>query len=108
MAKVSTDSRSSGRSRRRCRPMRCERPEGRGGRGAEVPALRMHGWPVVNETYEQGDPSHKANRRKNEGQDAHQPLADDGRCPVVNVTWFDAWCFAKWLDDEVLLPSEVQ
>ena len=22
--------------------------------------------------------------------------APDGDCPAIHVSWFDAWCFARW------------
>ena len=34
--------------------------------------------------------------------------AGEDWCPVVNVTWYDAWNFASWLGDHVYLPSELQ
>ena len=79
-----------------------------------VPAFRMHEWPVTNRMYKAFDPAHEANRWKNEYMDEEHPLAGkEGRegeayCPVVNVTWYDAWCFAAWCGDHVYLPSEVE
>jgi formylglycine-generating enzyme required for sulfatase activity len=91
-----------------------EPAENRPGRAIQVPAFRMHQWPVINRWYEEFDPAHRANRWKNEWNDQEHSLASAvGRegedwCPVVNVTWYDTWCFAAWLGNEIHLPSEVQ
>lgn len=67
-------------------------------------AVRMHQWQVTNEMYEEFDPGH-ANERWLHSRASYcklHPLVrfyrrrGDDRCPVVNVTWFDAWCFAAW------------
>jgi serine/threonine-protein kinase len=73
----------------------------------EVRAFRLHRWPVTNEMYELFDPGHFAHR----WYPGKHPLAaedeyGDDRCPVVNVTWYDAWCFATWCGDR--LPSELE
>jgi formylglycine-generating enzyme required for sulfatase activity len=88
--------------------------ESRAGREIWVPAFRMHEWPVINRWYEAFDPVHR-DRPWNHLLPDHQHLLAQvaGRegldyCPVVNVTWFDAWCFAAWLGDLSYLPSEVR
>jgi Sulfatase-modifying factor enzyme 1 len=62
---------------------------------------------VTNCEYERFDPSHEEFREFRYYPDDH---------PVVNVTWFDAWCFCKWLGTVELdgklyrfvLPTEIQ
>ncbi len=85
--------------------------------------FRLHRFCVTNLDYEVFDPRHRSHRWR---RDAHPlvnndaPWADD-RCPVVNVSWVDAWCFAKWLNGnesqrivlgerfhQFALPSEAQ
>lgn len=84
-----------------------------------VAAFRMHQWQTTNEMFEEYDPSHLKDRwpdgehpfaveRKRESYckpDDGTPISDD-RCPVVNVTWYDAWCFAAW--SGYRLPSELE
>jgi formylglycine-generating enzyme required for sulfatase activity len=91
-----------------------EPAEHRRARVIQVSALRMHQWPVTNRMYEAFDPAHAANRWKNEYQNNEHPLATiagragEDYCPVINVTWYDAWCFAAWCGDHIFLPSELQ
>jgi formylglycine-generating enzyme required for sulfatase activity len=80
----------------------------------------MHQYTVTNEMYEVFDPRHK-HCRWDWGQTVH-PLADKpGRegedwCPVVFVTFYDAWCYAKWVGEigrvgktyEIGLPTKLQ
>lgn len=62
----------------------------------------LHQFCVTNVQYELFDRRHKDYRwvgrhpsvAESEGPQASK--ADD-RCPVVKVSWYDAWCFAKWL-----------
>src|SRR5205814_273077 len=68
-------------------------------------------WPVTNEMYELFDPSHFAQRWVDVYRDERHPLAGedrhgDARCPVVNVSWYDAWCFAAWC--AYRLPTELE
>jgi formylglycine-generating enzyme required for sulfatase activity len=62
--------------------------------------------------YEVFDPSHRASRWVNEWKhQPHQLAGKRGRqgedwCPVVNVTWYDAWCFAAWCGYR--LPTELE
>lgn len=63
--------------------------------------------------YEAFDPAHKAGQSKNPWNDKAHPLArkrgrEEKNLPVVNVTWYNAWNFAKWVGDDVFLPSELQ
>jgi formylglycine-generating enzyme required for sulfatase activity len=91
-------------------------------RGVEimVGAFRLHRWPVTNQMYELFDPAHFEHRWLWYRNKTHPLAGEDGRgddrCPVVNVTWYDAWCFARWLGDyhfedgkyEIQLPTELQ
>jgi formylglycine-generating enzyme required for sulfatase activity len=84
----------------------------------DVAAFWMHQYALTNEMYEAFDP----HRREMRWWGGTHPLAGEaGRegedwCPVVNVSFYDAWCFAKWVGDfkhngmtfEVVLPSELQ
>jgi formylglycine-generating enzyme required for sulfatase activity len=70
-----------------------------------VDAFRIHRSQVTNEMYEEFDPHHREDR-----WDGKHPLFDGtpegDRCPVVNVTWYDAWCFAAWCSCR--LPTELE
>jgi formylglycine-generating enzyme required for sulfatase activity len=91
----------------------------------EVGAFRLHQWKVTNEMYEEFDPAHRADRWDGRHPLARSSLIDricfhlpliralvissdqnDDRCPVVNVTWYDAWCFAAWCGHR--LPTELE
>jgi formylglycine-generating enzyme required for sulfatase activity len=62
--------------------------------------FRMHRFCVTNVEYELFAPRHKAKRW---GHWPHPTVAATGdlsahdRCPVVWVSWYDAWCMARWL-----------
>ena len=66
----------------------------------EVPEFYLHQWPVTNLMYELFDSNHKETRWYGE-----HPLAKvrgrngEDYCPVVRVSWFDAWCLARWIDE---------
>ncbi|AMV24235.1 Serine/threonine-protein kinase PknL [Gemmata sp. SH-PL17] len=82
-------------------------------------AFALHRYCVSNVAFELYDPWHRNVRWEHKKQHplvaANGPSADD-RCPVVNVSWYDAWCFARWLGSveigdrryRVGLPSEAQ
>jgi hypothetical protein len=74
-----------------------------------VKAFRLHRWPVTNEMYELFDPGHFAYRWGSQ-EDSHPLAGPDGhgddRCPVVNVTWYNAWCYAAWCGCR--LPAELE
>lgn len=62
----------------------------------------LHQFPVTNVQYELFDPPHHSER-------CSQSKEDDQ--PVVNVSWYEAWCFAKWAahpKGEVRLPTEAE
>ena len=77
---------------------------------AELSPFVIQRYCVTNEQYELFDPAHK-HRRSFE-----TPEREVDQHPVVNVNWFDAWCFAIWvgvvqLADrkiEIKLPTESQ
>jgi formylglycine-generating enzyme required for sulfatase activity len=74
-----------------------------------VETFRLHRWPVTNAMYELFDPGHLAHRWCGGGNP--HPLAGPGErgddtCPVVNVTWHNAWCFAAWCGCR--LPTELE
>jgi formylglycine-generating enzyme required for sulfatase activity len=54
-------------------------------------------YPVTNQQYELFHPSHRERRDE---------YSSDDRCPVVWVTWYDAWAFCHWLGPSYRLPSE--
>ena len=47
---------------------------------------------VTNEQYELFDPAHRQRRDK---------YSQEDRCPVIYVSWYDAWAFCRWLGDRV-------
>jgi formylglycine-generating enzyme required for sulfatase activity len=80
--------------------------EGEEGIGREVSAFRLHQWQVTNEMYEEFDPQHRFHRWAGKHPLAKKRKQGEDRCPVVNVTWYDAWCFAAWCGR--LLPTELE
>ena len=84
----------------------------------QLTAYRLHQFCVTNRDYEIFDPRHKSHRWSDGNHSAvakKKPNADDDY-PAVNVSWYDAWCFAQWLGAveiggrscRVSLPSEAQ
>jgi hypothetical protein len=70
--------------------------------------FRIHKFCVTNEEYELFDLRHQSRRWGNEQHPLVKkvgPGADD-QCPVVMVSWYDAFCFAQWTG--VRLPSEAE
>jgi formylglycine-generating enzyme required for sulfatase activity len=67
-----------------------------------VSPFRMGIHPITNNQYELFDASHRSYRRDVPRED------DDACCPVVNVSWYDAWVFCKWLGPEYRLPTEAE
>ncbi|HEX4609319.1 MAG TPA: SUMF1/EgtB/PvdO family nonheme iron enzyme [Urbifossiella sp.] len=80
----------------------------------------LHQYCVTNREYEVFDPRHKDHRWVGGRHPSVTPKnrSADDECPVVNVSWYDAWCFAKWVGvvrfgksdrpHDVCLPSEAQ
>jgi formylglycine-generating enzyme required for sulfatase activity len=84
---------------------------------------RLHQFCVTNVDYELFDPCHKHYRWWDFEGHHHHPLEKVGsatspedRCPVVLVSWYDAWCLARWLGVfeqdgktyRIMLPTEEQ
>jgi formylglycine-generating enzyme required for sulfatase activity len=67
-----------------------------------VEAFRLHRTPVTNAQYELFDPEHK-HEREFKGRVSAAEMAMH---PVVNVTFWDAWCFAAWCGCR--LPTELE
>jgi hypothetical protein len=84
-----------------------------GGYSAEKPRHRvkltkpylLHQYCVTNEEYELFDSRHSEQRWSDEPHPLVAKSGDD-RCPVVNVSWYAAWCFAVW--SGCRLPSEAE
>jgi formylglycine-generating enzyme required for sulfatase activity len=67
----------------------------------------MHQYPVTNAQYELFDPDHADERWDwAPGRRSHPARQEAGDHPVVNVTWYQAWCFARWTGNR--LPTEAQ
>ena len=67
-----------------------------------VSPFRMSWCPVTNEQYELFDPGHEAERAFT----AQVSAEELGRHPVVNVDWWEGWCFASWAGCR--LPTEAE
>ncbi|MBY0455761.1 MAG: formylglycine-generating enzyme family protein [Gemmataceae bacterium] len=71
-----------------------------------VEAFELHQYLITNEMYELFDPSHNAARwdggphprlmRLEKPKTGKVTSSGDERCPVVNVTFFDAFAYAAW------------
>jgi formylglycine-generating enzyme required for sulfatase activity len=73
-----------------------------------VEAFQLHRYPVTNVMYELFDLNHRYFSRVTANRN-HS--GNDDNCPVVNVTWFDAKCFALWCGSvkrKIDLPTERQ
>jgi formylglycine-generating enzyme required for sulfatase activity len=89
---------------------------------ARLSPFRINRYCVTNREYELFDPRHRERRwgrPKHLGDGVkrwvevslHPRLASldgstDDLCPVVFVSWYDAWCFAQWTGNH--LPTEAQ
>lgn len=63
----------------------------------------MSAAPVTKAQYWLYDPSHEHDA---EIADAVKEYSPEINCPIIYVTWYDAWCFAKWC--RANLPTEVE
>jgi formylglycine-generating enzyme required for sulfatase activity len=80
----------------------------------------LHRFCVTNLDYELFDPRHRAHRwwpgHQHPSVEETGDLMADNSCPVVMVSWYDAWCFARWIgavrlgktDYRIALPTEAQ
>jgi formylglycine-generating enzyme required for sulfatase activity len=70
-------------------------------------AFRMNVYAVTNAQYELFDRGHERRRGRFLTDAGVKPEElEDHRRPVVDVSWYDAWCFAKWTGNH--LPTEAQ
>jgi formylglycine-generating enzyme required for sulfatase activity len=76
----------------------------------ELSAYYLHRFCVTNVKYERFDVRHFDRREFTD------KVSNTDNHPVVNVSWFDAWCYAKWLgliklggvECEIELPTEAR
>ena len=68
-----------------------------------VAPFEMSSAPVTKEQYWLYDPAQQQDEAFASNLQKYSPQDD---CPVIHVTWYDAWCFAKWCDSR--LPTEVE
>jgi hypothetical protein len=74
-------------------------------RSVVVAPFAMHQYPVTNAQYELFDPGHADERWGYPPETEPHPV-EAGDHPVVNVTWYQAWCFARWTNNR--LPTEAE
>src|SRR5262249_14966307 len=87
-------------------PYGADRLERTEGAWRKVQAFRLHHWQVTSEMYEEFDRRHRESRWRGRHPQSKIWSRGDDRCPVVNVTWYDAWCFAAWCGWR--LPTELE
>ena len=82
----------------------------------DLSPFRMHRHCVTNRQFELFAPSHKANREFETVNSKGKKKRNTNNHPVVNVDWYDAWCFAQWIGEQDIagqryqigLPAEAQ
>jgi formylglycine-generating enzyme required for sulfatase activity len=65
--------------------------------------------PILNRWYRLFDPGHGL--RQTDYTQSYQRASDQSGCPVIYVTWYDAWVFCKWArwdGEECYLPTELE
>jgi formylglycine-generating enzyme required for sulfatase activity len=67
----------------------------------ELTPFLMQQFPVTREQYALYDPQHDSKHQKDMGS-----YAPERTCPVIDVSWWDAFCFALYTDKS--LPTEAQ
>ena len=78
------------------------------GEPMSVGTFHLHEWTVTNEMYELFDMEHQRHRWRDIAHLLVQQKGSgsDDTCPVINVTWYNAWCFAKWCGCR--LPTDLE
>lgn len=65
-----------------------------------IPApFEMSEFPVTNELFVLFDPTHATRERE-----YNRKFSPEPQCPVINVSWYEAWCCSVWLGG--FLPTE--
>jgi len=65
--------------------------------------------PVTRREYGLYDPEHERehpNTPWDSSEDVFKKYATDVHCPMINVSWYDAWVFAQWIGGR--LPTEAE
>jgi hypothetical protein len=80
-----------------------------------VKGFRLSDSPVLNRWYRLYDPEHGL--RQTDYKRNYQRISDKPDCPVIYVSWYDAWAFCKWANwkdenndspIECYLPTELE
>jgi hypothetical protein len=68
-----------------------------------VSPFQMMSVPVTRQQYALFDPNHEREHHEELAKRSPQP-----ECPAIDVSWYDAWCFARWLGANYRLPTEAE